>query len=254
MEKEEIKELLELKYHQFNAPEFIETDPIQIPHLFTKKEDIEISGYIAATLAWGKRNSIILNSTKIIERMDYAPYDFIKEYRPQDLNRFKDVKHRTFQYEDICFFMKSFHHIYQNCGGMELLFKEGLKNGGRMKDAIFHFRKQFLRDKEGYRTQKHIANPIKGSAAKRINMFLRWMVRQDGFGVDFGIWNIDPKELFIPLDVHVGNVSRKLNLLERKANDWKAVEELTNKLKELDPSDPVKYDYALFGMGIFEKF
>jgi len=254
MEQEEIKELLEFKYQQFNAPEFIETDPIQIPHLFTQKEDIEISGFITATLAWGKRNSIIKNSRQIIECMDYAPYDFIMHHTEKDLNKFQGIKHRTFNNEDLLFFITSLRHLYQTNTDMETVFTHGLNKGESIKDAIIYFREVFLNGKEECRTQKHVANPSKGSAAKRINMFLRWMIRKDNFGVDFGIWDISPSELFIPLDVHVGNVSRKLELLNRKSNDWKAVEELTTNLSEFDPKDPVKYDYALFGLGVFEKF
>ncbi|MDC1107196.1 TIGR02757 family protein [Prolixibacteraceae bacterium] len=254
MDKEVIKDLLDQKYHQFNAPEFIGTDPIQIPHMFSKKEDIEISGFIAATLAWGQRVSIIRNSKKIMEQMDFAPHDFIVNHQPKDLARLKDIKHRTFQFEDTQFFFKSLQAIYKDPNGMEKLFKEGFKDTGNIKGAITLFREAFLRGEQEHRSQKHIANPNKGSAAKRINMFLRWMVRKDNFGVDFGIWDIPTSALHIPLDVHVGNVSRKLELLSRKANDWKAVVELTDNLKKLDAEDPVKYDYALFGLGVFEKF
>ncbi|QZT35695.1 TIGR02757 family protein [Halosquirtibacter xylanolyticus] len=253
MDKETLKDLLDHKYHQFNAPEFIETDPIQIPHMFSKKEDIEISGFIAATLAWGQRISIIRNSKKIMEQMDYAPYDFILNHSPKELDRFRDIKHRTFQFEDTCFFMASLQSIYRDHNGMEALFKDGLQETNDIKGAIGKFREAFLRGQQ-HRSQKHVANPYKGSAAKRINMFLRWMVREDGFGVDFGLWDLPSSSLCIPLDVHVGNVSRKLGLLDRKANDWKAVSELTNNLKKLDAEDPVKYDYALFGLGVFEKF
>lgn len=250
----ELKNFLEEKYDQYNRPEFIETDPISIPHLFSKKEDIEISGFLAATIAWGNRKMIVRNAGRLVELMDYSPFDFIMNFSHKDLKPFESFVHRTFNGTDCIYFLESLKNIYQNHQGLEAVFSEKTKNGGSVKDDIIRFRKVFFELPFPDRTGKHVANPEKNSSAKRINMFLRWMVRDDKRGVDFGIWKkIRPSGLFCPLDIHSGNISRKLGLLDRKASDWKAVEELTSNLRKFDPADPVKYDFALFGLGIFEK-
>lgn len=251
----ELKDFLEEKAELYNQPKFIETDPIQIPREFTRDDDIEISGFLASTIAWGQRPTIIRNAKKLLELMDGSPSDFILNAEEKDFERFHDFKHRTFNGVDCIYFMKSLQNIYRNHGGLKEVFGHEIEQGGGVDCAINYFRKVFFELSYPERTTKHVANISKGAAAKKINMFLRWMVRNDKRGVDFGIWdNISPALLYIPLDVHTGNVGRKLGLLERKQNDWKAVVELTDKLKEFDPNDPVKYDFALFGLGVFEKF
>lgn len=255
MDNEELKIFLDQKYELYNRSSFVESDPIQIPKSFSLKEDIEISAFLSATIAWGQRPTIIRNAKFLVDAMDNQPLDFIINASDKDLLVFKDFKHRTFNGDDCMYFMKGLANIYINHGGLENVFSEGISKGDGMKGALSYFRTVFFELEHLDRTGKHISNVDKKSAAKRLNMFLRWMVRNDARSVDFGIWqNINPSDLLIPLDVHVARVARKLGLLERKQNDWNAVAELTNKLKEFDPKDPVKYDYALFGLGIFEKF
>lgn len=253
LSKQELFEFLELKHDQYNHPSFIESDPISIPHLFTKKQDIEIAGFLAATISWGSRKTIVSNARKLIKMMDDDPYCFILEASENDLAPFRNFVHRTFNGEDCIFFLKSLKNIFLKNESMEKLFLTA--NNAGMRRTIRQFREEFLLTPHQKRSEKHISDPLSGSSAKRINMFLRWMVRSDSRGVDFGIWKqIDPSQLICPLDVHVGNVARKLGLLTRKSNDWKAAEELTANLRKFDPSDPVKYDFALFGLGIFEDF
>jgi uncharacterized protein (TIGR02757 family) len=249
------KEFLEEKTLLYNRSSFIHTDPVSIPHLFSRKEDIEISGFLSATIAWGQRPSILKNATKLIQLMEYSPHDFIRGFTEKDLHRFQHFVHRTFNGIDCIYFLRALRHIYLDYGGLEMVFTSGIKNTQDLKDAIIHCRTIFFELDHLKRTEKHFSNPGEGSAAKRINMFLRWMVRKDKNGVDFGIWKtISPSLLSCPLDVHSGRVARKLGLLKRKQNDWKAVTELTNNLRSFDPQDPVKYDLALFGLGVFEKF
>lgn len=252
-------EFLEEKVSQYNRPSFIESDPVSIPHHFSRKEDIEIAGFLAATIAWGKRPIIIRNANLLMERMDLSPYEFVISASAKDLKKLDSFVHRTFNGLDAKFFVLALRNIYLKQDGLENVFVEGLKKKEEgfspMQNAIVHFRETFISIKHNSRSDKHISNPASNSSAKRINMYLRWMVRQDKAGVDFGIWkSISPALLQIPLDVHVGNVGRHLGLLQRKQSDWKAVEELTAKLREFDAKDPVKYDFALFGLGIFEGF
>lgn len=248
----EIYQLLEEKFIQFNQTSFIENDPISIPHLFSAKEDIEIAGFLAATIAWGQRKTIVTNARKMIQLMDDAPYDFILQHEDKDLWRLKGFVHRTFNSEDFEFFVKALQHMYINHGGLESVFARNAEN---MQQSIHYFKKVFFEIDHPQRSTKHIADPLKKSSAKRINMFLRWMCRNDKSGVDFGIWkSISPKHLMCPLDVHSGNVARKLGLLTRTQNDWQAVEELTYQLRKFDKNDPVKYDFSLFGLGVFEGF
>lgn len=251
----EITELLNEKVIKYNRPVFIETDPIFVPHQHTEKEDIEIAGFLTATIAWGSRVSIIKNALRITHLMEHAPYHFIMNHNENDLRVFDGFVHRTFNSDDLKFFCKALKNIYLNHGGMETVFHSGVKDEST-QTAIHHFKKVFFSLPEvPLRTMKHVSDPMKGSAAKRINMFLRWMVRKDHAGVDFGIWkSIRPSQLSCPLDVHSGNVARKLGLICRKQNDARAVTELDSILRQLDTADPVKYDYALFGMGVFEKF
>ena len=254
LSKEEIISFLNYKSNQYNNIKFIETDPIQIPHLFNKKEDVEISGFLTSTISWGNRKSIIKSAEKLIELLDHSPYDFILNHKKGDLDTLKPFVHRTFNGIDLIQFVKSLKHIYRNYNGLEEIFRNNIKDDS-LQYAIHKMKKIFFEIPHTNRTKKHISDPMRGSAAKRINMFLRWMVRDDTRGVDFGIWkSISPRYLSCPLDVHTGNVARKLGLIQRKQNDHKAVMELDKKLREFDLIDPVKYDFALFGLGVFEKF
>ncbi|MFI1772139.1 TIGR02757 family protein [Thalassobellus citreus] len=254
MNKAELKEFLEAKVIQYNNPKFIESDPIQIPHQFNLKEDIEISGFLTATISWGNRKSIINNAKRLMVLLDNSPYDFVMNHKETDLEKLLTFVHRTFNGDDCIQFIKSLQHIYKNHDGLENLFAKHVEKG-TMQNAISEFKQTFFEIEHLKRTQKHVSDPLKNSAAKRINMFLRWMVRNDNTGVDFGIWNsLSPALLSCPLDVHSGNVARKLGLLKRKQNDGKALAELDTSLRKLDAKDPVKYDFALFGLGVFEGF
>ena len=249
----ELFSFLEEKCIEYNQPAFIESDPISVPHQFNKKQDIEIAGFLTATISWGNRKSIVANGRRMMEIMDDSPYDFLCNAGPKDFNPFLRFIHRTFNGDDSLFFLTSLKNIYRQYQSLEQLF--GTMNEHGTAYAISRFREIFLSTGHLDRSEKHIANPLAGSAAKRINMFLRWMVRHDDRGVDFGIWkSIHTSNLICPLDVHVGNVARKLGLLHRTPNDWMAAEELTANLRKFDPVDPVKYDFALFGLGVFEKF
>jgi uncharacterized protein (TIGR02757 family) len=248
----ELTDFLESKYLQYNQHSFIDSDPISIPHLYSRKEDIEIAGFLTAIIAWGQRTTIIKNAKNLMAMMDHAPHDFIINFKPADSKPFTSFKHRTFNGVDLLFFMKALQYIYTQCNGLESAMS---KHPNDMPTNLYAFRTLFFSIEGPERTKKHLANPLSGSAAKRLNMFLRWMVRNDKAGVDFGLWkSLQPAQLYVPLDVHSGNVARKLGLLQRKQNDWKAVEELTQQLRTYDPNDPVKYDYALFGLGVFEGF
>lgn len=248
----ELKEFLDFKSEEYNSPSFIESDPIQLPHRFSKKEDIEITSFLVSTIAWGNRKSIIKSGEKLLDIMQDKPFDFIQNYNDSLAKDLKFV-HRTFNTIDLDFFFRSLQYIYQN-GGLEQAFASNPDLFGS-QGRIVQFRNTFLKTEHLDRSQKHVSNPEKNSAAKRINMFLRWMVRNDQKGVDFGIWkSISTSELSIPLDVHTANIARKLNLITRKQNDGKALEELMSNLREFDPVDPSKYDFALFGLGAFEKF
>ncbi|MDU8887292.1 TIGR02757 family protein [Yeosuana sp. MJ-SS3] len=252
--KAELKDFLDTKVVQYNNPKFIESDPIQIPHLFSKKEDIEIAGFLTATIAWGNRKSIINNAKRMMLLLDNSPHDFIIYHQESDLEALSPFVHRTFNGTDFITFIKGLQHIYKTYGGLEVVFAKHAETDSLQK-SIHHFKQGFFEINHLQRTQKHISDPLKNSAAKRINMFLRWMVRQDNAGVDFGIWkSISSSQLSCPLDVHSGNVARKLELLTRTQNDAKALAELDISLRTLDPNDPVKYDFALFGLGVFEGF
>ncbi len=247
----EVIELLEEKSLRYNTPEFIEGDPVQVPHRFSTRENVEISGLISALLAWGKRELILRSSHEFIARMGNDPHGFLMNMTGEDLEVFREFRYRTFNDQDAAFMVSGLKHIYRDHGGLSEVFRTGYQRSGNIKSAIGYFRNVFLRAPHLRRSEKHFAAPEAGSAAKRLNLFLRWMVRKDNAGVDFGIWEkIDPADLMIPLDVHSGMVARKLGLLQRKQDDWKAVEQLTAVLRRLDPADPVRYDYALFGMGL----
>ena len=255
MRKAELKRFLDEKAAYYNQPLFIESDPIQIPHQFSKKEDIEIAAFLVATIAWGNRKSIIKNGTRLMQLMGQAPYDFVTHFSEEkDAENLKTFVHRTFNGYDLIYFVKALQYIYKNHNGLEGVFST-FSEEENLQPAIHHFKKVFFSLPHLKRTEKHVSDPLKNSAAKRINMFLRWMVRNDSTGVDFGIWkSLSASQLSCPLDVHSGRVARSLSLLKRKQNDAKAVQELDKSLRKLDAEDPVKYDFALFGLGVFEAF
>ena len=247
----ELKEFLELKVIEFNTSNFIADDPISIVHQFTKKEDIEIVGFLVATIAWGNRRSIITSAKKLVNIMGNDPHEYILNYQTEKLAEISFV-HRTFNTTDLDFFFRSLQNIYRK-EGMEQAFTPHPSVFGTT-GRIIQFRKRFLETPHEARSEKHLSNPEKGSAAKRIQMYLRWMIRKDANNVDFGIWkSIPASELSIPLDVHTANISRKLGLITRTQTDGKALEELMGHLRSFDPIDPAKYDYALFGLGAIEK-
>lgn len=254
MTRSELKEFLDFKVSQYNRHQFIESDPISIPHRFSQKEDIEIAGFLVATISWGNRKGIVKSGERMMELLGNSPYDFVMSHKSNQSKRLDDFVHRTFNGSDLKYFISALRNIYSLHGGIEAIFsKHATKDS--LQPAIHHFKKLFFTSPHPERMTKHISDPFKGSAAKKINMYLRWMIRKDNCGVDFGLWkSISPSILSCPLDVHSGNVARKLGLLNRKQNDSKAVQELDFALRNLDTKDPVKYDFALFGLGIFEKF
>jgi len=250
----DLKNFLDAKTLQYQRPEFLSSDPIQIPHRFYEKSDIEIAAFLTATIAWGNRLSIIRSAKRMMELMEGAPHDFVMTATEKELKPLQGFVHRTFNGLDFITFVKGLRHIYSNYGGMEPLFTDYSRGEG-LQEAITKVRGHFFEIPHLERSEKHFSNPSKGSAAKRINMFLRWMVRPSDSGVDFGLWTqLQPSQLSCPLDVHSGKVARALGLLSRKQNDARAVAELDNALRKLDPADPVKYDFALFGLGVFEGF
>ncbi|MDP2722603.1 MAG: TIGR02757 family protein [Bacteroidales bacterium] len=251
----DIKIFLNEKYQQFCRPEFIAEDPISIPKKFHRKEDIEISGLITALISWGRRSAIISKANQLMQLMDDEPYLFVTQAQPSDLKRLENFVYRTFNASDLLFIVNALKVIYLEKGGLEKLAQEAWEQHADVKMVIVTIRRALLEHAHLPRTEKHLANPEAGSAAKRFNLYLRWMVRENTEGVDFGIWKCIPKSaLMCPLDVHSARVARKLNLLNRTQNDWRAVAELTDHLKKFDSEDPVKYDFALFGMGVYEKF
>ncbi len=250
----QIKALLNDRVTRYNHTDFIDTDPIQIPHRFSKKEDIEIAGFLTATIAWGQRKSIIKNARRLMDMMDNAPYDFVMEHTDYELSQLSTFVHRTFNGGDCRFFIKSLQNIYLHHNGLEQVFTIGYNTDKTVFSALKHFRNIFLELPHEHRIKKHLSDVTSNSSAKRLNMYLRWMVRSNETEVDFGLWkNIPASALMLPLDVHTGDVGRALGILQRQQNDWKAVEEITAVLRTFDPNDPVKYDFALFGIGAFEK-
>lgn len=248
-----LQALLEQTHDRYNRPDFIPDDPVQIPHQYSHKEDIEISGFLTALIAWGRRDIIIRNAQALLARMDDAPYEFVAHATEGELARLDDFVHRTFNGRDARALVLSLRLAYGEHGGLEGVFTAGLRpEHAQVGAAIVHARERLSRHPDfPARTHKHLANPAAGSSAKRINMFLRWMVRRDRRGVDFGLWaGIRMDQLICPLDVHTGTVARKLGLLQRKQNDWKAAEALTDTLRAYCPEDPVKYDFSLFGLGV----
>jgi uncharacterized protein (TIGR02757 family) len=253
-----LKSFLDKKVNEYNRPGFIKDDPICVPHLFSKKQDIEIAGFFAAMFSWGNRTTIINKSKELMTLMDNNPYQFIMQHKETDLKAFLHFKHRTFNTTDLLYFIQFFRHHYSINNSLESAFFNNkiIKQLNHVESALMFFHNYFFSLPHApARTRKHISTPAKKSACKRLNMYLRWMVRKDKQGVDFGIWKkIKPSELICPLDVHVARVARHFKLLERKATDWQAAEELTANLRILDADDPVKYDFALFGLGVTEKF
>ncbi|WP_027378062.1 TIGR02757 family protein [Kaistella palustris] len=250
----DLKIFLDEKAELYNTPDFIANDPIQIPHRFTLKQDIEIAGFLTATISWGNRKSIINDAEKMLRFMEHSPFDFIRNVSGKELKPLEKISiHRTFSGGDFAEFIRNLQRLYRESESLEKFFllREDEEN---FYHALERFRTEFLND-ISHRSCKHVSSTYKNSSAKRLIMFLRWMVRQDRKGVDFGLWeNIDPKYLSVPLDVHTGNISRKLQLIQRKQNDWKAVVEMDSALRKFDPADPAKYDFALFGLGVTGSF
>jgi len=261
--KDEIHKLLDQKVKQYNHIEFIGKDPICIPHLFTKRQDIEIAGFFAAIFAWGNRTTIINKSKEVLERMDNAPYNFCIGHQDKDLKKLLGFAHRTFNDTDLLYSIEFFKQHYSKNESLETAFfnnttlsKKNIDRQNIIEQALIHFQNYFFSLEEvPARTKKHIASPVTGSTCKRLNMFLRWMVRKDNQGVDFGLWkSISPADLIMPIDVHVARVSRGLGILKRPQTDWQTAIELTNYCRTLDAKDPVKYDFALFSLGVIEKY
>lgn len=253
-----LKIYLDNKVKEFNTPDFIAEDPVSIPHLFSKKQDIEIAGFFAAVLAWGNRKTIINKCRLLLQFMDNAPHDFCLNHSPQDLKKLIGFCHRTFNDTDLLYCIHFLQQHYQNHYSLEQAFfnEDTIGNVELVEAGLTYFHHYFFSLEDApQRTRKHIASPQKNSACKRLNMFLRWMIRVDNCGVDFGIWNtVSPAQLICPVDVHVARVATRLGLMEKNKADWKSAMLLTCKLCDLDPHDPVKYDFALFGLGIYEKF
>lgn len=251
MDKLELKELLDDLEARFNVSEFIADDPISVPHLFCDRNDIEISGFLAATIAWGNRKIIVRNAHKMVSYMDGEPYRFIMDASNNELIKLGDFVHRTFNGSDFIYFIEALRYIYKEHGGIGTLFENEYLKRGDIRDSIAKFHTLFFSLDHPKRVEKHLSSIAKGAACKRLNMFIKWMVRSDENGVDFGLWDkIPTSAIYLPLDVHTANVGRRLGLLKRKQNDWKSVEEITANLRELDPHDPIRYDFALFGAGI----
>lgn len=251
--KDSLPAFLNQKVDLYNQPFFIPTDPVCIPHLFSKKQDIEIAGFFAAVFAWGNRTTIIAKSTELMKRMGNEPHAFCMQASSKELTELESFKHRTFQATDLLYFIEFFRFHYTSHTSLESAFT---RHGNTVGEMLTGFHSYFFSLEDvPERTKKHIATPERNSTCKRLNMFLRWMVRNDHKGVDFGIWkNISPADLICPIDVHVARVARRLNILQRKQTDWKAAIELTSYLQTLDKNDPVKYDFALFGIGVMEDF
>lgn len=252
MNREELSELLEELHDRYNRPEFIESDPISIPHLFAERGDREVSGFLTATIAWGNRKAILKSARRMMELMEWQPERFVREASAEDLARAERFVHRTFNGTDFRTFILSLRHLYDVAGGVGNFVEESYLRTGDMRSVLADLRSEFFVPDHEYRTEKHLSSIAKGASCKRLNMYFRWMVRNDNRGVDFGLWErIPASALYLPLDLHSGNVARSLGLLDRKQNDWRAVEEVTEALRSFDPADPVKYDFALFGAGVF---
>ena len=257
--KYELKEFLDAKVEEFNTTDFIAPDPISVPHRYTLKEDIEIASFLASTIAWGNRKMITKNGHSMMDLLGNSPYDFVMSHEEYQLERLEGFVHRTFNDTDLLYVIEFFKQHYTNQTSLETAFFKHQVTGEKIKNvemALTHFHEYFFSIEDApHRTKKHIANPVSGSTCKRLNMYLRWMIRNDQQGVDFGIWkSIKPAELICPVDVHVARVARSLGMIKRKQTDWLTALELTNYCRTLDSKDPVKYDFALFSLGVIEKF
>ena len=255
MTQPELKELLEELYLRYDCVDFIEPDPISIPHSFTNPLDREVSGLLAATIAWGNRKAIVKSANRMMDYLDRRPYEFVMGASESELECLQTYVHRTFNGEDLKCFVLALRRLCREYGSLGEWFQGQFEQTQDMRTVLADFRSEFFDFAHPARSEKHLSSIAKGAACKRLNMYLRWMVRQDSHGVDFGLWTrIPASALYLPLDVHSGNIGRELGLLGRKQNDWKAVEEVTQALRTFDPTDPVKYDYALFGVGINKAF
>lgn len=251
MQREELKELLDRLHDKYNTPDFVESDPISVPHRFSLREDIEISGFLSATIAWGNRKAIVKNCHRLVALMDDAPYDFVMNASDSDIARLSAFVHRTFNGSDCMDFVQALRRMYSVNGGIGVFFEREYAQCGDMRTVLSRFRSEFWQSEHAQRAEKHLSSIDKGAACKRLNMYVKWMVRKDECGVDFGLWDTIPASaLYLPLDVHTASMGRALGLLTRKQNDWRAVEQITESLREFDAEDPVKYDFALFGAGI----
>jgi uncharacterized protein (TIGR02757 family) len=246
-----LKDFLNRKADEYNQPNFITSDPVSVPHLFTKRQDIEIAAFFAAIFAWGNRTTIIRKAKELMQLMDMAPHQFVQQHKEKDLKKLLYFKHRTFNTTDLLYFIQFLQHHYKQNDSLESAFK-----GETVEESLNYFYTRFFSLEDApLRTHKHIASPMKNSTCKRLNMFLRWMVRSDDRGVDFGIWkNMSPAALICPIDLHVARVAKRFGLIHRNQVDWQTAIELTTYLRSLDPADPARYDFALFGLGVMEKF
>lgn len=251
MNKNELADLLETLHNKYNRADFIEADPISVPHSFSSRENIEISGFLAATIAWGNRKAIVKSAMRMMQYMDNQPYDFVVSASETELQHLKTYVHRTFNGNDFIDFVRALRNFYQKFGGIGNFFEKSYEETRDMRIVLSQFRSEFLSEEHNKHSEKHISNINKGASCKRLNMYIRWMVRRDNCGVDFGLWQKIPMSaLYLPLDLHSGNMARALGLLARKQNDWKAVEEITQSLREFDADDPTRFDFSLFGAGI----
>ncbi len=248
-----LRQLLNFKYEQYATPAFIASDPIQVPRMYSRKEDIEVAAFLTATLAWGQRGQIVSHAKALLGAMGESPFEYVLRFRPEREDALINFYYRTFNGTDCLALLNALRLIYAHRGGLHRVFAEGYKRTGQVQIALHHFRTVLINENFPARTRKHIPDVMSGSAAKRLNLFLRWMVRPSTEGVDFGLWDDIPiSALMLPLDVHSGSTARALGLLSRVQTDWRAVEEVTQNLRTFDPSDPIKYDFALFGMGAME--
>ncbi len=251
MEREELRDLLEHLHDKYNRAEFIEPDPISIPHSFSEREDREVSGFLAAAIAWGNRKAIVKSARRMMQYMDDAPADFVRNASASELQHLQSYVHRTFNGQDFTDFVLGMRHIIENWDGIGKFFEQEYQATEDMAKVLSRFRREFFTAPHNPHSEKHLSSIDKGAACKRLNMYIRWFVRRDNRGVDFGLWQKIPMSaLYLPLDVHTGNMGRALGLLNRKQSDWKATAEITASLREFDSTDPVRYDFALFGAGI----
>lgn len=249
--REELGELLERLHDKYNNPDFIEADPISVPHSFSSRDDREVAGFLASTIAWGNRKAIVKSAHRMMHYMDNAPAEFVREASDEELCRLQSYVHRTFNGQDFIDFVRSIRHIYDRWGGIGCFFESRYAETRDMAQVLSEFRREFFAVDHNPHCEKHLSSIDKGAACKRLNMYIRWFVRRDERGVDFGLWRTIPMSaLYLPLDVHTGNMGRALGLLSRRQSDWKATVEITESLRGFDPEDPVRYDFSLFGAGI----